>query len=76
MSTMDVASFEAEIRAAGYTDVSAGGFATGHDLAEHAHPYDLRALVLSGEFTVGVDGHEHTHRRGDIFELVRGTAHR
>ena len=33
MSTMDVDSFEAEIRADGYTDVSTGGFATCHVLA-------------------------------------------
>jgi quercetin dioxygenase-like cupin family protein len=71
---MDTSDFETELQTAGY-ETSVGGFAAGHDLEAHAHPYDLRALVLDGEFTIGVDGVERTYRSGDVFELDRGMTH-
>jgi quercetin dioxygenase-like cupin family protein len=42
---------------------------------EHAHPFDVRALVLNGEITLTVEGIEYAYREGDIFVLPAGYAH-
>ena len=42
---------------------------------EHAHPFDLRALVLNGEITLTVEGEEYAYREGDIFVLPAGHRH-
>ena len=44
-------------------------------VAEHAHPYDVRALVLNGEITLTVEGEEYAYREGDIFVLPAGHRH-
>lgn len=44
-------------------------------VAEHAHPFDVRALVLNGEITLTVEGVEYAYREGDIFVLPAGHRH-
>ena len=44
-------------------------------VAEHAHPYDVRALVLNGEITLTVEGVEYAYREGDLFVLPAGHRH-
>ena len=44
--------------------------------AEHAHPFDVRALVVSGEIALTADGVEQVYREGDIFVMPAGHAHR
>ena len=44
-------------------------------VGEHAHPYDVRALVLNGEITLTVEGVEYAYREGDIFVLPAGHRH-
>lgn len=44
-------------------------------VAEHAHPFDVRALVLNGEITLTVEGIEYAYREGDIFVLPAGHRH-
>jgi quercetin dioxygenase-like cupin family protein len=44
-------------------------------VAEHAHPYDVRALVLNGQITLTVEGVEYAYREGDIFVLPAGHRH-
>ena len=41
----------------------------------HAHEYDVRALVMSGELTLTTDGTSRTYRTGDIFEMPAGCEH-
>ncbi len=44
-------------------------------LAEHAHPFSARALVVRGEMWLR-RGHEEQHLRvGDTFEVERDTPH-
>ena len=44
-------------------------------VAEHAHAFDVRALVLNGEITLTVEGEEYAYREGDIFVLPAGHRH-
>ena len=44
-------------------------------VAEHAHPFDVRALVLNGEITLTVEGVSHAYREGDIFLMPAGHRH-
>jgi quercetin dioxygenase-like cupin family protein len=42
----------------------------------HAHDYDVRALVLSGEIALGCgEALPHTYRVGDVFSMDAGLAH-
>ena len=47
----------------------------GYALGEHQHPYDVCALITSGEITLVVDGVSTTYAAGDIFRLSVGTVH-
>ncbi|HET9748571.1 MAG TPA: cupin domain-containing protein [Casimicrobiaceae bacterium] len=42
---------------------------------EHAHPFDVRALVLNGDITLTVEGIDYTYRVGDIFVMPAGHRH-
>ena len=44
-------------------------------VGEHAHPFDVRALVLNGEITLTVEGVQYAYREGDIFVLPAGHRH-
>ena len=44
-------------------------------VAEHSHPFDVRALVLNGEITLTVEGVEYAYREGDVFVLPAGHRH-
>jgi quercetin dioxygenase-like cupin family protein len=44
-------------------------------VSDHAHPFDVRALVLNGEITLTVEEIEHTYREGDIFVVPAGHRH-
>jgi quercetin dioxygenase-like cupin family protein len=72
---MSPADFEAALRRDGITDiehrVGAPNFAT----QPHTHPFEVRALVLSGEFTLTRDGVAKTHRAGDTFVMESGCVH-
>ncbi|HEY5663380.1 MAG TPA: cupin domain-containing protein [Ilumatobacter sp.] len=72
---MDSTGFTDQLRHDGYDDVSVAGFAPGHALDEHAHPYALRGLVTDGEFVIAVGGDEQSYRVGDVFELDRDRPH-
>ena len=47
----------------------------GYVLGDHQHPYDVCALITSGEITLVVDGVSTTYAAGDIFRLSVGTVH-
>jgi hypothetical protein len=47
----------------------------GHETPVHEHPFDTRALVVSGEFWLTVGGRTRHLKAGDRFELARHIAH-
>jgi mannose-6-phosphate isomerase-like protein (cupin superfamily) len=66
---MDRIAFEAELRRDGYDEIVDARLFPDHKPGDHSHPYDVRALILEGEFTIAVNGEPRTYRPGDIFAL-------
>ena len=71
---MDHDCFQDALRREGF-EVDRRVLAPGTVVGEHAHPFDVRALVLEGEIRLTLDGVEYTYREGDIFVLPAGHRH-
>ena len=59
--------FETALRREGF-DIARQSMPAGAVVAEHVHPFDVRALVLNGEIRLTVEGE-------DIFVLPAGHRH-
>ena len=68
-------SFEAGLKSDGFDEILTSTNPGGKYNAEHAHPFDVRAMVLQGEVTLGWDGRTQTFRPGDIFTMARDCPH-
>ena len=66
--------FETALRREGF-DIARQSMPAGAVVAEHVHPFDVRALVLNGEIRLTVEGEEYAYREGDIFVLPAGHRH-
>lgn len=53
---MDQSAFEMALNGDGFQEILTVRFQPGHDVGDHAHPYDVGALILEGEFTIVTDG--------------------
>jgi uncharacterized cupin superfamily protein len=67
--------FESVLRRDGFDDIQRKSLPGGILVAEHAHPFDVRALVLDGEITLTIEGIAHAFREGDIFVMPAGHRH-
>ena len=67
--------FERQLAAEGYENLVSVERQPLGALAEHAHPFEAKALILDGEITIGVGGVETTYRAGDVFHLPSGQPH-
>lgn len=72
---MDQDSFMRQLREEGFEQVTtvtreANGF-----LDTHTHPFEARALILSGEISIRCHDHEVLYRPGDVFHLAHGAPH-
>jgi quercetin dioxygenase-like cupin family protein len=72
---MTAAEFELALRQDGFNEVLTRELPAGFSVAEHAHPFDVRALVLAGEITLTVDGLGRAYREGDVFVMPAGRPH-
>lgn len=72
---MDTKAFEAELQRDGYGEVSTRVIEPGVHNDSHSHPFDVRALMLSGELTLTWEGQTRTYRAGDVFTMAAGCAH-
>lgn len=45
-------------------------------LDDHAHPFEAKALILSGEIRIHAGGEIKIYRPGDVFHLRRDEPHR
>lgn len=45
------------------------------DLDVHVHPFEAKALILSGEIAIRVGAHERIYREGDVFHLRANEPH-
>ena len=71
---MDITSFETSLRADGYEDIETKRLPETHN-AVHAHPFDVRALVLEGRITLSVSGESRTYGQGEIFTMAAECGH-
>lgn len=66
--------FESDLRREGF-EVVHGGHKPGQVNEPHAHDFDARLMVLSGEITLIRDGKPETFRAGDHCEISKGCMH-
>jgi quercetin dioxygenase-like cupin family protein len=67
--------FKFELGEAGFTEFVLVEWPANGMAPEHSHPFEARALILSGEITLKVDDGEHCFRPGEVFHLARGERH-
>jgi quercetin dioxygenase-like cupin family protein len=67
--------FKSELGKVGFTEFVLVEWPADGMAALHSHPFEARALILSGEITLKVDGSEHCFRPGEVFQLARGQPH-
>jgi quercetin dioxygenase-like cupin family protein len=75
LSMTDETAFEAALRADGFQEVVRRAAPPGLALAEHAHGWVVRGLVLSGRFSVLADGEPQDCGPGEVFTLAAGRRH-
>ena len=73
-ATLTREAFESDLRREGF-DVVHGGHKPSHMGDPHAHDFDARIMVLSGEITLIRDGKAETFRAGDHCEVPAGCMH-
>ena len=72
---MDTASFESGLKSDGFHQVETKSVAAGTHNAEHAHPFEVRALVLAGKISLTVAGVSSTYEKGQVFTMAANCAH-
>jgi len=72
---MSIADFKSSLAKDGFTEVLNRELPADTVVSEHDHPFDARALILSGEITLMVDGVSQTYREGDVFNMAAGCRH-
>lgn len=72
---MDRAAFESELRRDGYDEILLREWEPSKQVPEHTHPFDTRAVVLEGEFTLTCEGKSRVLRQGDVFAVAANTPH-
>ncbi len=71
---MTQAEFEAALRRDGF-EIAAGEIKPNERRAEHAHDYDVRGLVLDGDFALTCSGERREYRAGEVFTMPAGRRH-
>lgn len=72
---MDTTRFEAGLRADGFERIETKQLAAGSSTTEHSHPFDVRALVTSGEISLTVAGEKRTYVAGEVFTMAADCRH-
>jgi quercetin dioxygenase-like cupin family protein len=71
---MERAEFERRLADGGYTAVPKE-MAPGEVVTDHAHPWDVCALVTVGDITLTIDGAATNYATGDVFVMEAGCVH-
>jgi quercetin dioxygenase-like cupin family protein len=66
---MDAEDFKRELGELGFTEVLTRVWPANQFIDTHTHDFEVRALVLEGQFVLGCDGKEQLLCAGDIFTL-------
>ena len=75
MSAISFPAFEQQARASGFDQVLQRQWPALHETGTHTHPFEVRAVVVQGEFWLTVGEQTRHLRAGDTFELQRDVAH-
>ncbi len=72
---MDTASFESGLESEGFQQIETKAVAAGTHNMEHAHPFEVRALVLDGRIALTVAGVTSTYEKGQVFTMAANCPH-
>lgn len=72
---MDPSSFESRCKSEGFTDLEQRTGTPNFTSQPHTHPFDVRALVLTGEFTLNRNGVAEKYVAGESFSMEAGCVH-
>lgn len=72
---MNQEKFAQQLTDEGFDEVFTKSLPAKQQVAAHTHPFEVKALVIDGEVTLGVDGHLTTYRVGDVFTMAKGCEH-
>jgi quercetin dioxygenase-like cupin family protein len=72
---MDVEVFKQQLGELGFTEVLTRTWGPNQFVDTHTHDFEVRALVLEGEFVLGCDGQDKLLRPGDVFTLAPRRPH-
>jgi quercetin dioxygenase-like cupin family protein len=72
---MDADAFRDRLKREGFDEIVIAEMPASDSRAEHAHHFDVSALVLEGAITLTCDGVAHTYAAGDRFDMAAGKHH-
>jgi quercetin dioxygenase-like cupin family protein len=72
---VDRDSFTRSLDSEGYKEVVTVKREAYGNLCSHAHPFEAKALILTGELTLRVDGAERCYHVGEVFHLAANEPH-
>ncbi len=72
---MDTDSFTRGLQREGYGTITTVTREPDGFLDTHTHPFEARALILSGEITLVRAGQESLYRPGEVFHLAQAEPH-
>jgi len=72
---MDRETFEASLKADGYDEVLERRIEAGQVAPEHSHDFDVRILMLEGEFVLERSVETRRYGPGEVFEVPAGVPH-
>ena len=73
---MEQQAFLDTLKAEGYAEPVRVRREPNGSLADHAHPFEAKALILAGEIRVHAGGEIKIYRPGDVLHLRRDEPHR
>jgi quercetin dioxygenase-like cupin family protein len=73
--TLNQQNFEQQLREEGYTEFVLVEQAPGYSRSEHSHPFDAKALIVSGHIHLAVGTKVSSYGEGTVFELAANTPH-
>jgi quercetin dioxygenase-like cupin family protein len=71
---MDTAAFEQELTKAGF-QVNTVSRKANEFVDTHTHSFEAKALILSGQISINVQGKDTLYPPGSVFHLHAGTPH-
>jgi quercetin dioxygenase-like cupin family protein len=71
----DTQAFEAQLKSEGFPEIRFNEYEANRHNPEHEHPFDVHAMVVSGDITLTVAGKKTRYGVGDEFRLDAGCRH-